>query len=111
MSYQVVSGSYGAAHHDADAARADGFPTWFSVGMFHAGLLATYAVNWLGPENIRRLKYRFNDMMWPGDELTYAGSVSKTYEDNDQRLVDIELACTRPADQIVTQGWATLVVP
>ena len=68
-------------------------------------------MNWLGPENIRRLKYRFNDMMWPGDALTYAGTVAKTYEEEGRRLVEIELACTRPDGQVVTQGWATFVVP
>ena len=58
--YQIVSGNYGAGHHDTVAAQADGFQDWFSIGMFHAGLLTTYAVNWLGPHNIRRNQISFS---------------------------------------------------
>lgn len=111
VAYQIVSGSFGAGHHDEHAARADGFPTWFSVGMFHAGLLATYAVNWLGPSHVRRLKYRFTDLVWPGDELTYDGAVAGTREEEGRRMVDIDLCCTRRDGSPVTLGWATFVVP
>jgi len=111
VAYQVVSGSIGAGHHDHHAAVAEGWPTWFSVGMFHAGLLATYAVNWLGPTNIRRLKYRFTDMMWPGEEFTYTGTIAKTYEEDGERKVDIELASTRDNGDPIVFGWATFVVP
>ena len=111
VAYQIVSGSFGAGHHDEHAARADGFPTWFSVGMFHAGLLATYAVNWLGPTNVRRLKYRFTDMIWPGDELAYEGAVVGTREEEGHRMVDIELFCSRRDGSPVTLGWATFAVP
>ena len=109
--YQVISGSYGAGHHDAVAARAEGFPTWFSVGMLHAGLLGTYAVNWLGPANVRRFKARFMDMIWPGERLHYSGSVERRYEEGGERRVDIALSCTRDAGDVVTKGWASFVVP
>ena len=111
VAYQIVSGSFGAGHHDEHAARADGFPTWFSVGMFHAGLLAIYAVHWLGPTNVRRLKYRFTDMIWPGDALVYEGSVAGTREEDGHRTVDVELFCTRRNGGPVTLGRATFVVP
>ncbi len=111
VAYQIVSGNFGPPHHDECAARASGFPTWFSVGMFHAGLLATYAVNWLGPTNIRRIKYRFTDMMWPGDEFDYEGKVARTRKEEGERMVDIELACTRRNGNPVTTGEATFVVP
>ncbi len=111
VAYQIVSGSFGPPHHDHYAARASGFPTWFSIGMFHAGLLATYAVNWLGPTNIRRIKYRFTDMMWPGDEFDYEGKVARTRKEEGERMVDIELACTRRNGNPVTTGEATFVVP
>ena len=111
VAYQIVSGNYGAGHHDADAARADGFPTWFSVGMFHAGLLATYAVNWLGPTNVRRLKFRFTDMMWPGDEFDYEGTVAATREDGGERLVDLDLVSRRRDGEPVITAEAAFVVP
>ena len=109
--YQVVSGSDGAGHHDVIAARADGWPTYFSVAMLHGGMLGTYAVNWLGPANVRRLKLRFLDVIWPGDVLTYAGKVTRKYEEDGERKVDIELFCSRSHDDVPTIGWATFVVP
>ena len=110
--YQIVSGNYGAGHHDTASAQADGYRDWFSIGMFHAGLLATYAVNWLGPYNIRSIKFRFHDMMWPGDPLSDSGKVVETAEVDGERLVHIELACTHTVSQAVTvKAWATFVVP
>lgn len=108
--YQIISGSDGAAHHDVIAARADGWPTYFSIAMLHGGMLGTYAINWLGPENVRRLKLRFLDVIWPGDVLTYAGKVVCKYEEEGEKKVDIELSCSRSADDVPTVGWATFVV-
>ena len=108
--YQIVSGSDGAGHHDVIAARADGWPNYFSVAMLHGGMLGTYAANWLGPENVRRLKLRFVDVIWPGDVLGYSGKVVRKYEEGGERKVDIELYCSRADADVPTVGWATFVV-
>ena len=65
-------------HHDENHARHGGYPTNFSVGLLHVGALASYATYWLGPENVRRLKARFMGIQWPGDRLTYDGTVEPT---------------------------------
>ena len=54
--YQGASGDFIPLHHDEPYAQAAGYPSVFSVGMFTAGLLAGFAVDWLGPENIRRFR-------------------------------------------------------
>ena len=110
VTYQIVSGSRGAGHHDMIAARAQGWPNYFSIAMLHGGLLGTYATNWLGPENVRRLKLRFVDVIWPGDMLSYGGSVVRKYVEEGERKVDIELSCTRSNGDAPTLGWATFVV-
>lgn len=111
VTYQIVSGSRGAGHHDVIAARAEGWPNYFSVAMLHGGMLGTYATNWLGPDNVRQLKLRFVDVIWPGDVLSYSGSVTRKYEDGGERKVDLELKCARPDGDTPTLGWATFVVP
>ena len=78
--YQGASGDMHEVYHDDDFARAQGFPGVFSVGMHQAGLLATWATNWLGAENVRRYRARFKDQVWPGDVLTCSGSVARVYE-------------------------------
>lgn len=93
--YQGASGDFNPLHHDESAAQAAGFPTVFSVGMFQAGLLATYATDWLGAENIRRFSTRFQAQCWPGDELTCSGQVTDVEMKSDGARVTVELTCTR----------------
>jgi acyl dehydratase len=68
--YVGASGDFNPIHHDEEFAQTAGFPTVFSVGMLQAGLLATYATDWLGARNLRRYVMRFKEQVWPGDELT-----------------------------------------
>ncbi len=108
--YQGASGDMNPIHHDEQFARAAGFPTVFAVGMLPAGILATYATDWLGAANIRRFQVRFQEQAWPDDVLTYTGSVTGRREENGRRLVDIELTATRQTGGVHLRGSATFIV-
>ncbi|MBX6722190.1 MAG: hypothetical protein IRY92_02970, partial [Dactylosporangium sp.] len=54
--YQGASGDMNPIHHDESFARAAGLPGPVSIGMLHAGYLATYATDWLGAANVRRFR-------------------------------------------------------
>ena len=108
--YQGASGDMYAHHHDEKVAKAAGFPGIFSVGMFQAGLLATWATDWLGAENVRRFRIRFKEQVWIGDVLTSSGTVSRAYEENGERRVDLDLVCTRQTGGLAVQAWATFVI-
>ena len=90
--YQGASGDFNPIHHDEEYAKSAGFPTVFSVGMLQAGM-------------------QFREQVWPGDTLTCTGTVTKRYEDGGERLVDLELACTRQTGGTAIKGWATFVAP
>lgn len=109
--YQGASGDMNPIHHDEEFARAAGFPTPFSVGMFQAGLLASWATDWLGPENVRNYRVRFKEQVWPGDVLTCSGSIAREYDEGGEHKVDLDLTCTRQAGGVALQAWATFVVP
>jgi acyl dehydratase len=109
--YQGASGDFNPIHHDEEYAKSAGFPTVFSVGMLQAGILATYVTDWLGAANVRRFGVQFREQVWPGDTLTCTGTVAKRYEDGGERLVDLELACTRQTGGLAIKGWATFVAP
>jgi acyl dehydratase len=109
--YQGASGDMNPIHHDSGFAAAAGYPTPFAVGMLQAGVMSTYATDWLGPENLRRLRVQFREQAWPGDVLTYSGSIAAVREENGQRLVDLELACTRQTGGTHLKAWATFVAP
>jgi acyl dehydratase len=108
--YQGASGDFNPIHHDEDFAKSAGFPTVFSVGMLQAGILGTYATDWLGAENIRRYGFQFREQVWPGDTLTCNGAVVKRYEEDGERRIDLELTCTRQTGGAAIKGWATFVV-
>ncbi|MGF7237788.1 MAG: MaoC/PaaZ C-terminal domain-containing protein [Frankia sp.] len=109
--YQGASGDMNPIHHDDGFARAAGFPGPFAVGMLQMGVLGTYVTDWLGAENVRKLAVQFREQAWPGDVLTYTGTVAARREENAERLVDLDLVVTRQTGGVHLKGTATFVVP
>jgi acyl dehydratase len=109
--YQGASGDFNPIHHDEEYAKGAGFPTVFSVGMLQAGILGTYVTDWLGATNVRRFGFQFREQVWPGDTLTCNGAVTKRYEEDGERKIDLELLCTRQTGGAAIKGWATFVAP
>ncbi len=108
--YQGASGDMNPIHHDQSFAQSAGYPQPFAVGMLQAGIMATYATDWLGAGRIRRFKVQFREQAWPGDVLTYTGTVVDVRDEDGQTLADVELACTRQTGGVHLKGWATFVV-
>lgn len=113
--YQGASGDFNPIHHDEEFATAAGYPTVFSVGMLQAGILASYATDWLGADNVRKFGVQFREQVWPGDSLVCTGSVVERAEagsdHGDERTVDLELIVERVGGGTAIKGWATFVVP
>lgn len=109
--YQGASGDMNPIHHDSEFAEQSGFPKPFAVGMRQMGVLATWATDWLGAENVRRLKVQWREQAWPGDVLTYTGQVTAKREENGERFVDLEMVVTRQTGGTHLKGSATFVVP
>ena len=109
--YQGASGDMNPVHHDEPFARGAGYEAPLGVGMFHAGVMATWATDWLGPENVRAFKVRWKEPVWPGDVLTITGRVTRRAERDGQRAVDVEIACTKQTGGVAAQATATFVVP
>jgi acyl dehydratase len=107
--YQGASGDFNPIHHDEEFARAAGLETPLSVGMYQAGLLATWATDRFGAEAVRRFRVRFAGQVFPGDVLSFSGTVEREYTVDGEHLVDVELACTTQTGALAVQGWATFV--
>ncbi|NHP15857.1 hypothetical protein G8767_20060 [Rhodococcus sp. IC4_135] len=107
--YQGASGDMNPIHHDQVFAEAAGYPGPFSVGMFQAGLLATFATDWLGAENVRAIRVRFLEQVWPDDTLTCSAFVERIYADDEGDKIDVELTCTRQTGGLAVKAWATFV--
>jgi len=109
--YQGASGDMNPVHHDEPFAVAAGFPGPLGVGMFHAGVMNTWATDWLGPENVRRTRIRWKRPVFAGDVLTITGAVVKEYELDGRVRLDLELSCTNQEGHPICLGWMTFVKP
>jgi acyl dehydratase len=79
--------------------------------MFQAGLLATYATDWLGAGALRRYSMRFQEQCWPDDVLTCAGVVTDVQPDADGgQRVAVELTCTRQSGGVAIAATAEFVI-
>jgi acyl dehydratase len=107
--YQGASGDFYAIHHDEAFAKNAGFASPIALGMMQAGMLATWATDWLGAEQIRRFRVRFVEQVWPGDVLSCSGAVEREYEEAGEWRVDVELVCHRQTGGVAVLGWATFV--
>ena len=107
--YQGASGDFNPIHHDDEFAQSAGFPSAFSVGMLQAGILATYATDWLGADNVRRFGVQFREQVWPGDVLTCKGKVRSVTpaEAEEGNLVQFELEVINQNGATAILGWAT----
>jgi acyl dehydratase len=108
--YAGASGDFNPMHYDDTLARAAGYPSVFSQGMHTAALLASFAVDWLGAENVRRFAVRFREQVWPGDVLTCSGEITSARRDERGLLVTAELTATRQTGGIAISASADFLL-
>lgn len=107
--YQGASGDMNPIHHDEQFARAAGFETPFSVGMWQAGLVGTFATDWLGAQNVRRFRIRFQEQVWPGDMLRIACESIEPASIEGGDGYTCEFSCTREQGGRALTVWADFV--
>lgn len=108
--YQGASGDFNPIHHDEEFAQSAGYPSVFSVGMLQAGVLASFATDWLGARNVRNFGVQFREQVWPGDTLVCTGKVVDRKDDGSERTVELELTAQRVGGGAAIKGWATFAV-
>jgi acyl dehydratase len=109
--YAGASGDFNPLHYDTEHARAAGFDSLFAQGMFSAGVLASFAADWLGPENLRSVRVRFMEIVRLGDTLVCAARITRVDEHAGERLAEVELTCTRQTGATAIRGAATFSLP
>jgi acyl dehydratase len=108
--YQGASGDMNPVHHDEPFARAAGYPAPLGVGMYQAGALAAWAADWLGPEQVRRVKLRWKEPVFPGDVLRLEGKVAKRWEEGGARFVELALQCAKKGGGIAVEATAVFAI-
>jgi acyl dehydratase len=79
-------------HHDRDFAKAAGARDIFLNTMWYQGLLGRYVTDWAGPESfLRKLGFDMRGTNCPGDTLQVRGTVTRKYEQDGQKLADLDV--------------------
>jgi acyl dehydratase len=112
VKYQGASGDFNPIHHDDSFAQSGGYPGAFSVGMLQAGYIATYATDLFGPANVRGIRVRFSEQVWPGDVLTCTGTVTDVTLDeaSGEKRASISVTLTRQTGGVAIQSWLSFAV-
>jgi acyl dehydratase len=107
--YAGAGGDLNPIHHDEKYAQEAGMPSVFGMGMLHAGMLGTRLARWVGPDNIRSFSVRFTGQVWPGDTLTFHGTVKAVERVGNEALAELFLRVSQ-GDADVIAARATAVV-
>jgi acyl dehydratase len=109
--YAGASGDLNPMHYDDELARSAGYPCVFGPGMLTAGLLATFATDWLGADAIRRFGVRFREQVWPGDVLNCSGHIVASVAEEHGDRVTVELTARRQTGGVAISGTAEFLIP
>lgn len=109
--YQGASGDFNPIHHDTEFARSAGFDQPFAVGMRQAGVAASWLTNAFGATAVRRFSLQWREQAWPGDVLSYEGTVTEVRGHGPDREVDVAFTVRRQTGSTHAKGTATLVEP
>ena len=109
--YQGASGDMNPIHHDEPFAKASGYPAPLAVGMFTAGVMTSWATDWLGPTNVRATRIRWVKPSFPGALLTISGAVTETRAGVDHVEVDVSIAAHGADGALTLQVWMEFHLP
>ena len=99
-------------HHDADWARARGWPAILVAGPFRHAILTGLVTTWAGPEAFVRetdISNRGSD--FPGGTLRLTGTVSRTWIEEGLGHVEVETELHNDTGQRSCYGRVVVVLP
>ncbi len=99
-------------HYDKDWARGvEGYDDLLVQGPLQAALLARAITDWVGGRG-RLVNYSVQNrgVAFPGQPLTFGGTVTGKREDDGRALVDLDISGRR-GDEVLMPGTATVELP
>jgi len=111
VKYAGASGDFNPMHHDQTFAEKAGLPTVFAHGMLSAGFVGKCIADYVGRENLRKLKVRFATRVWPGDTITCKGTVTKKHVEGGKRTIEGDLVALNQKGEAAIQGSFTAELP
>lgn len=112
LKYAGASGDYNLIHIDIETAKAVGLPGIIAHGMLSMGFLGQYLAGIAGPEAVKRLKVRFQSMVFLGDVLTCRAKVKeiRPEADGSRAVVTVDVWAENQDGTKVTAGEGEIVL-
>ncbi|HMO96143.1 MAG TPA: MaoC/PaaZ C-terminal domain-containing protein [Tepidiformaceae bacterium] len=102
------SGDFYQIHYDKDFAKSTGLTDIIVHGALKHAFLGQLVHDWIG-NNGRIKKYgcSYRGMDYPNEDIVCKGVVTRKYEENGEKLVDLEVWTENPRGEKTTPGTAT----
>ncbi len=104
--YAGASGDFTRLHVDEEFAMDAGHDSVIAMGMYTAGIAGSMINQWLGVENIDTFDVRFEDIVYPGDELTYSAEIE---QEEDGQLTASFTAVNQDGDTVLSGSVQAMI--
>ncbi len=92
--YADAGGDTNPIHQDIVAAIKAGNQGMIAHGLYSHAMIGKMLVDWVGAENVKTYGGRMLGMTRPGDIVYFQGKITKKYEADGEKLVDMEIKST-----------------
>jgi len=107
----IATRDFMPVHHDRDYANSQGAPEIFMNILSDTGYCSRFLTDWARPEAmVKHLAIRLGVPAMAGCTLTYTGTVTATYRDGDEGIVEVELTAVNELGEHVS-GTARFELP
>lgn len=111
VKYAAGSGDFNPLHHDYAFPQAKALGSIIVHGRFKYASLGQCVSDWLGHAGrIRKLSCQYRGMDFPDREMSVGGSVVRKWEEDGERLVELELWTKNEEGKVTTPGAAVVVL-
>ena len=109
VQYAGASGDFNPIHYDKDFAQQAGLDGVIAHGMLTMAFVGQLVTDWAWPNNeLVKLNTRFRAITVPGDEITCSGKVTKKYEEDGRKLVDVAIEAKSAKGDVTATASATI---
>jgi acyl dehydratase len=111
VKYAAGSGDFNPLHHDYAFPQAKQIGSIIVHGRFKYASLGEVVSNWLGHAGrIVRLSCQYRGMDFPDKAMICGGTVKRKWEENGEKLVELELWTTNEDGKNTTPGSAVVAL-
>ena len=111
--YQGATWDFHRYHYDTEFVQLKGFAKPFLDGQMLGAYPGHFLTDWTGVDGtIKKLGFRFTNLVYPGDVLTCRGRVIRRSQEGDQGFVECDLWIeNQKGERVLDKGTALIILP